>query len=296
MSMRTLCLFLASLLVVSWGVQFAALVIVGDVHSGAMTPWLLGLMFMPSLWAIGYLTLVNRKDWKRIQFWPGNPIYLVFAALIPAAIAFATLGVSLWQGWGGSSYFTFTADGAEVLRGPWVLGDGAQSWALFAANVAATALVFAGINGLAAVGEEFGWRGFLQHHTIQRLGFVRGVGILGLVWALWHAPMNFAGYNFPEAPALGALVLFPIELIAVSFVMAWLTIRARSFWPAVLMHGSGNGIEEGVMQSLTLNTHLAPLAAEFVQIAITVALGLIAIALWPRRAQASAQTPAPAAA
>jgi hypothetical protein len=54
-------------------------------------------------------------------------------------------------------------------------------------------------------------------------------------FGLWHAPVNLAGYNYPQAPVLGALVLFPIQLIAVSFIMIWLIPRARSLWPAVFL-------------------------------------------------------------
>jgi membrane protease YdiL (CAAX protease family) len=282
MSSRALALFLGSLLLVSWAIQIAALAIVGDVQSDAMTPWLIGMMFVPCLWSVAYLTIFNRKAWKLVRFWPGNPLYLVLAALIPAAIAFATLAGTIQLGLGSSSFFTFSATGANVLHGPWLMGNSTQDSGFFTANVASTAIVFACLNGLAAIGEEFGWRGVLQVHIIERMGFLRGVAVLGFVWAIWHAPMNLAGYNYPDAPALGALVLFPIELIAVSFIMAWLTIRARSFWPAVLMHGSGNGIEEGVMSSLTVGARLSPLAAELLQVAITVGLALIFIVLSPR--------------
>jgi uncharacterized protein len=282
MSSRALALFLGSLLLVSWAIQIIALKTVGDVQADAMAPWLIGMMFLPSLWSIVYLTVFNRKAWKLVRFWPGNPLYLALAALIPAAIAFATLAGTIQFGWGGSSYFTFSGVGANVLRGPWIMGDGAQGWGFFAANVASTAVLFACLNGLAAVGEEFGWRGVLQVHMVERMGFLRAVALLGFVWAIWHAPVNLAGYNYPNAPILGTLVLFPIELIAVSFIMAWLTIRARSFWPAVLMHGSGNGIEEGVMSSLKLSVHLSPLAGELLQLAITVGVAVVCIALSPK--------------
>lgn len=282
MSSRALALFLGSLVLATWAVQIAALNIVGDPNAPAMTPWLLGSMFMPSLWSIGYLTLFNRKAWKLVRFWPGNPIYLALGALIPAIVAFGVLGVVNQQGWGASSFFTFSAAGANVLHGPWTLGLGSQGWGPFAANMAVTAIVFAGINGVVAVGEEFGWRGVVQHHMIERFGFLRGIALLGFIWAMWHAPVNLAGYNHPDTPILGTFVLFPIQLIAESFIMAWLTIRARSFWPAVLMHGSGNGIEEGVMSSLTLRAGVAPLAAELVMLAITIALAFVCILMTPR--------------
>lgn len=295
MSMRTLALFLGSLVLFTWGVQAAALYFVGDVESPAMTPWLLGSMFVPTLWSVVYLTLFNRGAWKLVRFWPGNPVYLLLGALIPAAIAFAVLAISLQQGWGGSSFFAFSNGGADVLRGPWTLGLGEQDWVRFAANIAITAIVFAGLNGVVAIGEEFGWRGVLQHHMIERLGFLRGVALLGFVWAIWHLPLNLAGYNHGEAPLLGALVLFPAQLIAISFIMAWLTIRAKSLWPAVLMHGSGNGIEEGVMSSLSL-VGVPPLAADYVSLSLTVAAALVCIALTPRGSQNTGAAPSPAAA
>lgn len=285
MSARALAWFLGSLLIVCWGIQAAALYIVGDVHADAMMPWLIGLMFAPTLWSIGYLTIFNRSAWKLIRFWPGNPLYLVLAALIPALIAFGVLAIVQQQGWGSSSYFSFSDAGADVLRGPWVMGDGAQGWAFFAANVATTAVLFACFNGIVAVGEEFGWRGALQHHVIERFGFMRGVALLGFVWAIWHAPVNLAGYNHPQAPVLGAFVLFPVQLIAVSFIMAWLTVRAKSFWPAVLMHGSGNGIEEGVTSSLTMHAGVSPLTADLLSVGVTVLIALMCIALSPRRAR-----------
>ena len=289
MSVRALALFLGSLLLATWALQIAGLTFVGDTDSPAMMPYLIGAMFMPTIWSVVYLTLLNRKAWKLVRVWPGNPIYLVLAALIPALVAFAVLAIVQTQDWGASSFFSFTEFGATVLRGPWTLGDGAQGWPMFATNVAVTALLFSLINGTVAVGEEFGWRGVVQHHIGERFGYLRGVALLGFVWAIWHAPMNLAGYNYPEAPILGALVLFPVQLVAVSFIMAWLTVRAKSFWPAVLMHGSGNGIQEGVVSSLTLHTGVPPLTADLLEVGVTVALALVCLALTPRQGPTSAQ-------
>jgi uncharacterized protein len=283
MSARALAWFLGSLLVVSWTIQSAALYLVGDANADAMEPWLLCMMFVPALWAVAYLAIFNRSAWKLIRFWPGNPIYLVLAALIPAAIGFGVLVIAEQQGWAVSSFFRFNAGGVNVLRGPWVMGDGAQDWGFFAANVAATAVLFAFLNGVVAVGEEFCWRGVLQHHMIERLGLLRGVALLGFVWAIWHAPVNLAGYNYPDTPVLGALVLAPIELIAMSFIMACVTLRARSFWPAVLLHGSGNGIEEGIMSSLTLGAGIAPLTAEIVQLGLTLTAAIMCVLLTLRQ-------------
>jgi hypothetical protein len=75
------------------------------------------------------------------------------------------------------------------------------------------------------------------------------------------------------------LVLFPLKLIAVSFIMAWLTLCARSFWPAVLLHGSGNGIGVGVMSSLTFSVGVTSLTATVAQIGLTVAIAILCLVL-----------------
>lgn len=285
MSTRTLAWFLGSLLLATWAVQMLALHLVDQGDWKAMTPWLIVCMFMPTLWSIGYLVVFNRAAWKLIQFRLGNPVYLLLAALIPAAVSFSVLAIAELQGWATSSFFSFDAGSATVLSGPWVMGDGAQGWAFFIANVVLTAVWFALLNCVVAVGEEFGWRGVVQHHLIERLGFVPGVALLGYVWGIWHLPVNLAGWNYPENPVLGAWVLFPIKLIAVSFIMAWLTLRARSFWPAVVMHGSGNGIGVGVMSSLVFSAGTTSLTGWIVQIGLTVAIGILCLFLTSRHLQ-----------
>lgn len=286
MSVRTLTVFMVSLLGLTWAIQIAGLVLVGDPASPAMIPYLIASMFMPAVWSLAYLLFFNRKAWRFVRFWPGNPLWLILGALIPALIAFAVLAICEIAGWGSSSYFTFSGAGADILKGPWKLGTGEQDWGRFALNMVATALFFALINSTAAIGEEFGWRGHLQHHMIARLGPVGGVTLLGVIWAFWHLPMNLAGYNFSDAPLLGAFVLFPVELIAISFIMAWLTLRARSFWPAVLMHGSGNGIEEGIVSSIGLHAGIPALLADCLQVGVTAGLGLLCAAAMMRRLDA----------
>jgi membrane protease YdiL (CAAX protease family) len=211
------------------------------------------------------------------------------AALIPAGIACGVLALMIPQGWAESLYFDFSA-GLNVLDGPWVLGTGSQGWGLFAANIAITAVFFACINSVFALGEEFGWRGVMQTHLIGRFGFYRGVTFLGFVWAIWHLPVNLAGYNHPETPILGAFILFPIEHIATSFIMACLTLAARSFWPAVLFHGSINGIAQGLMSSLMVVEGVPSTTAKYVQIGLTIIVALICVLLTSARVRAATNT------
>ncbi|NIM48808.1 MAG: CPBP family intramembrane metalloprotease, partial [Gemmatimonadales bacterium] len=55
------------------------------------------------------------------------------------------------------------------------------------------------LSGLAATfGEEYGWRGFLQDELVK-LGTLRGVLLIGVVWGLWHFPVILRGvHTYPE--------------------------------------------------------------------------------------------------
>ena len=44
-------------------------------------------------------------------------------------------------------------------------------------------------------GEEFGWRGYLQVRLLARRPLLAAV-VTGLIWGLWHIPINLRGYNF----------------------------------------------------------------------------------------------------
>jgi membrane protease YdiL (CAAX protease family) len=154
-----------------------------------------------------------------------------------------------------------------------LLGIGRQTWPSFAANVVATGFAYSAANGVVTVGEEFCWRGFLQHQFIERFGMTTGVIFLGLFWAAWHFPIIVAGYNYPEHPLLGAFVMFPLLLVSVSFFLAWLTLRSGSFWPAVLTHGAANSIATGVVSNLRLT--VPHLRIDFISLILAAGIGLV---------------------
>ena len=95
---------------------------------------------------------------------------------------------------------------------------------------------------LFALGEEMGWRGFLQNLLIKEYGMTKGLLILGVVWGLWHMPVALMGYNLPEHPVIEAFLWYPLFCISLSFFLGWLSLRGRSIWWAVLGHGANNGI------------------------------------------------------
>jgi membrane protease YdiL (CAAX protease family) len=88
-----------------------------------------------------------------------------------------------------------------------------------------------------ALGEEPGWRGYLFPALTSRIGPVMAVLAICPIWAIWHYPLM--GTQLP----LDLLPQFLISLTGGSFVLAWLTMRAKGgVLPAMLCHGMINGI------------------------------------------------------
>jgi membrane protease YdiL (CAAX protease family) len=105
-----------------------------------------------------------------------------------------------------------------------------------------------------ALGEEIGWRGFLVPELAKVLPFPM-VGIVsGLMWAAYHYPvLLFADYN-NGVPKPYALICFTLMVTFGSVVMAWLVLRARSLWPAAILHASHNLFIQSIFTPLTSDT------------------------------------------
>lgn len=95
------------------------------------------------------------------------------------------------------------------------------------------------VNAVAAFGEEFGWRGFLVKQY-SFMGFWKMSLIIGIIWGLWHAPLILMGYNYPQHPVLG-VVMMTIFTVLFTPLIVYVRIRAKSVIAAAIMHGTLNG-------------------------------------------------------
>ncbi len=89
-------------------------------------------------------------------------------------------------------------------------------------------------------GEEFGWRGYLQLRLFGDQP-VKAAVVTGLIWGVWHYPINLRGYNFPDHEYLGLLV-FPVSTVFISIILGWFRYRSGSIWAASLGHSATNAI------------------------------------------------------
>lgn len=262
---RALAWFIAALLAISWLLE-VAITRDGGVGGPTFERFAPLVMFVPGIAALVWLRLrgvsLRFVDWR-----PGRPLALALAVVLPAASALAIVAVATALGVARSPHLEWTGAEVVVQRGAFVLGRGAQSPPWFALNLLVSAAALSLVNGFVAAGEEIGWRGVMQKQLIGLGTGLRGIVLLGLVWAHWHTPIILQGYNYPETPLLGALLLWPLTCVTVSIVLAWLTRMGRSVWPAALAHGGWNAFHGGLVDGMT------PAGARL-------PLDLIALAAW----------------
>ena len=172
--------------------------------------WLLGFLtsadvfvFLGGLGPMGAAFIVSwqlgtTRTWlRRLVRWRVSPWYYAFAVLFPVALYAATNGVALLF---GEPLDTSLLDGFV----PSYLG----TWG---------AVLFLG--GL----EEPGWRGFALPQLQGQYSPVRATLVLGVIWGLWHLPLQ------PLAIVL---------TVPMAFFYTWLFNRTHSALLCIVLHAS----------------------------------------------------------
>ena len=117
-------------------------------------------------------------------------------------------------------------------------------WLVVITQTLTAVLIAPILNAIPILGEEFGWRAYLQPKLLP-LGGRTTMVWMGIIWGLWHAPIIAMGHNYgldyPGAPWLGILAMIWFTFVFGTF-LGWATLRAGSVWPAVIGHGAINGI------------------------------------------------------
>ena len=97
------------------------------------------------------------------------------------------------------------------------------------------------LSGIAGVfGEEYGWRGFLQSE-LTKLGNLKGVLLVGLIWGIWHFPIILRGiHTYP--PSVLGLFLGVVFFVLWGIIQGYAVIKTGSIWVAAFMHGLVNSV------------------------------------------------------
>jgi len=105
--------------------------------------------------------------------------------------------------------------------------------------VGAQTLILGPFLGLVVTfGEEYGWRGFLQP-ALMKLGKIKGLLILGVIWGIWHWPIIWMGYNYPGRPFLGSIMMV-LFCIGLAFLLGYAVLKTKAVWLAAFLHALVN--------------------------------------------------------
>ena len=230
------------------GVFDAFLLHAGQIDSGSKLLYVTGSMWSPALAAFVTKRIfgepISGLPWR----W-GGARYAWLAYLIPLAYALPVYLIVWSTPLGGFLEPDFLKRTAAQFG--WSEFPPAVTFILFILLTATVGLVG---KTSRALGEEIGWRGFLVPELSKVAGFT-GVGLIsGLMWAAYHFPVLLFGDYNKGAPAWYSLICFTLMVVADSFILAWLTLRSKSLWPAALFHGSHNLFIQSIFTPLTRDT------------------------------------------
>lgn len=117
-------------------------------------------------------------------------------------------------------------------------------------NVLASVFMLAALSAVQSIGllgEELGWRGYMNRKMEPLFGTVGTCLIGGIVWSLWHLPMDMAGWLDGESTLSDSLMMCSGRMLLLTsfgtFLM-WLTKKTDSVFPAVVAHFMFNKSQE----------------------------------------------------
>lgn len=110
------------------------------------------------------------------------------------------------------------------------------TWINLAALIPNFFLVF-----IAFFGEEYGWRYYMQPYLQRKFGLRGGVILLGIVWGLWHLPVDFFYYTTPDMGLIMA-VSQQVTCIFLGIFLAWAYMKTNNIWVPVIIHFLNNNL------------------------------------------------------
>ncbi|MDD3278768.1 MAG: type II CAAX endopeptidase family protein [Lachnospiraceae bacterium] len=93
---------------------------------------------------------------------------------------------------------------------------------------------------VAFFGEEYGWRYFLQPMLQKRFGLRAGVILLGVLWGIWHLPINFFYYS--PGSGLASAAGQQITCITLGIFFAYAYMKTQNIWVPVILHYLNNNL------------------------------------------------------
>src|SRR3954470_6697285 len=188
-----------------------------------------------AMWAPAFARLVTRATVDRgfrgtltLRRWGVTGARVI---LEPLALPLMVYSAAYFIAWSGGVVTFSPGDGK------WTSG------AQIAANLVVNLAILFPLGTLTALGEELGWRGYLQPR-LDAAGVRFSVVVVWLVQLAYHLPLMMGAGYLGGGNVLATAVLFGAGDLAATFLSACLAYRARSLWPAVFFHSFHNTISQ----------------------------------------------------
>jgi membrane protease YdiL (CAAX protease family) len=218
-------------------------------------------LLLTLIYTLGALVIWMSPAQSTIAVLAAIPLILAFLGLLVLVVLRLTAGrqamVQVWLAWGNGRYWLlfglafaayyilqaalnaiFGLGGAKLVPLPTPPGLNPD---IFLILGAAQSVLLAPILAIViAFGEEYGWRGYLQSELFK-MGRVRGVLLLGVIWGAWHWPIILMGFNYPGYPLLG-VVLMTLYTTGLAVVLGYAVLRSGSVLLAAYLHALNNQV------------------------------------------------------
>jgi membrane protease YdiL (CAAX protease family) len=242
-----LLLFLTATFAVSWLAWGAALLAGGDTAEpltqllfvvGSFGPTVVALL----LWCCGRRRPRGNNPFRAVGLWLPPALLLGAAPAVAGAIVDGTLDLAVASGRAATVGGPLLVIGYVLVAGP--------------------------------LSEEFGWRGYAQPRLRRRLAPVPTAVLLGLVWAVWHAPLFLLTGTTQAEIGLGSVqaLLFFLTFVPMSYTIWVVSERLRGGVAAAVAVHAANNAASGLFPT---SSTAAALLITAVTTAIAVALHVL---------------------
>lgn len=130
---------------------------------------------------------------------------------------------------------------------------------------------------ISAFFEETGWRGFL-FKTLEKQSWVKMNLIIGLCWAIWHYPSIFSGNYNTASPLIVGVIIFTLNVILLSFIIAWFRQKTGGILAPTLLHTFHNF----AYHAWTTNNDISTLSESGIVLSFVLLTCIIAIKAWKK--------------
>lgn len=118
------------------------------------------------------------------------------------------------------------------------------------------------------LGEEYGWRGFLQEIFLTKFGKKLGIILIGIIWSMWHWALVLTLYG-PETPVLASVVR-TVYTIGFAIFFGYAYMKTKNIWLCAMLHGINNS--SSIIESFTIDYDVVFTSQHLVEAIIIVSL------------------------